>query len=430
VAFKHAKKLVISVAVVMAAAGCGSSSKQSTNPGTSPTTGGQATGTQATGGQATGSPILVGSIGTYSGPLASSFGGIQATLNAWVSNTNANGGINGHPVKLILKDDAGLASTAVADVQELIQQHVVAIAADESTSDADWAKVVAKAGIPVVGGNAIDIPFMTNPDFFASSTNAIAAVWGVMSLGKTFGPKQAILACAEVAACAASEVFYKQFAPPLGMSIPYTQTIAASSPDYTAVCQGIKSSGSQSYVMIDAAGIVARVGNSCVQQGVTAHIVEASAAIEPSLLKAPGANGMLSVAVDFPFTDTSTPASQAFHTAIDKYAPAGTVVQWGPGLPQPWVSMELLKAAILAGGNGPVTAQSIKTGLYTLKNDTLGGLAPPLTFTQGQVNLQNCYFVLGISNGQFTAPQGLKTSCAPDALVAAGAKAMAAATGG
>jgi branched-chain amino acid transport system substrate-binding protein len=420
---KDAKKLAIAMAILITAAGCSSSSKSSTKSPTSPSSEG--------GAQASGSPIVVGSIGTYTGPLASSFGGVQATLDAWVSYTNAHGGINGHPVKLILKDDAGLATTAVTDLQELIQQdHVVAIVADESTVDQDWASVVQKAGVPVVGGNAIDIPFMTNPDFFASSTNAIAAVWGVMSLGKTFGPKQAILACAEVAACAASEVYYKQFAPALDMSIPYTQTISASAPDYTAVCQSVKASGAQSYVMIDAAGIVARVGNACVQQGVTAHIVEASSAIEPSLLNAPGANGMLSVAVDFPFIDTTSPAAQAFETAINKYAPAGTLTQWGPGLTQPWVSMELFKAAVLAGGSGPVTSESIKNGLYSLKDDTLGGLAPPLTFTVGQVNLQDCYFVLGISNGKFTAPQGLKTSCAPTAPVAAGAKAMAAATAG
>lgn len=423
---KHAKKLAASAAVVIAAAGCSSSSKSSSTQPTTANTASQGT----TSSQATESPIVLGSIGTYSGPLASSFGGVEATLNAWVSYTNANGGINGHPVKLIVKDDGGLATTAVADLQALIQEdHVVAIAADESTVDEDWAAQVEKAAIPVVGGDAIDIPFMTNPDFFASSTNAIAAVWGVMSLGKTFGPKQAILACSEVAACAASEVFYKQFAPALGMSIPYTQTISASEPDYTAVCQGIKASGAQSYVMIDAAGVVARVGDACVQQGVTAHIVEASSAIEPSLLTAPGANGMLSVAVDFPFVANSTPAEQAFDSAIDKYAPAGTLTSWGPGLAQPWVSMELLKAAVLAGGSGPVTAQSIKNGLYTLKNDTLGGLAPPLTFLPGQVNLQNCYFQLGISGGKFTAPVGSNTSCAPNALVTAGAKAMAASVG-
>jgi branched-chain amino acid transport system substrate-binding protein len=415
--FDRARKLAVPIALAVALAGCSSSSKPSSHPGTT--------------GQATGSPIVVGSIGTYSGPLASSFGGVEATLNAWVSYTNAHGGINGHPVKLIIKDDGGSATTAVADLQTLVQEdHVVAIAADESTVDEDWAAQVAKDGIPVVGGNAIDTPFMTSPDFYASSTNAIAGVWGVMQLGKTFGPKQDILACAEVAACAASEVFYRQFAPSLGMSIPYTQSISASAPDYTAECQAIKSSGAQSYVMIDAAGIIARVAADCSQQGVTAHIVEASSAIEPSLLGQPGTNGMVSVAVDFPYLDTSTPAAQAFHAAIQQYAPANTTSAWGPGLAQPWVSMELLKAAVQAGGSGPVTSKSIENGLYTLKGDTLGGLAPPLTFTPGQVNLQNCYFVLGIDNGQFTEPDGLQTTCAPDALVAAGAKAMAAAVGG
>jgi branched-chain amino acid transport system substrate-binding protein len=181
--------------------------------------------------------------------------------------------------------------------------------------------------------------------------------------------------------------------------------------------------------MIDAAGVIARIAATCVQQRITAKIIEASSAIEPSLLTAPGTNGMLSVAVDFPFTADSTPATRAFHAAMAKYAPPNTLTQWGPGTNQPWVSMELFAAAVKAGGSGPVTSASIKSGLYSMKGETLGGLAPPLTFILGQPNLQNCYFVLGISNGAFTAPQGLATSCAPDAAVAAAAKALAAAAG-
>ncbi len=36
------------------------------------------------------------------------------------------------------------------------------------------------------------------------------------------------------------------------------------------------------------------------------------------------------------------------------------------------------------GQSGPVTTQEIYKGLYTIHNDTLGGLSPPLTFKPNQ----------------------------------------------
>jgi branched-chain amino acid transport system substrate-binding protein len=363
---------------------------------------------------------VVGTIGSFSGPLSSSFGGEEDTLKAWVAWTNATGGINGHPVDLTIDDDGGNPTTAAADAQSLIRnQHVVAIVSDLSGADSAWAPIAQAAGVPVIGGNAIDLPFMTSPDFFASGTNTFAGVYGVVALGKTFGTKQAVLYCTEAPACAASVPAYKVFGQSLGVTIPYTQSISASQADYTAVCQAIKQSGAESYVVVDASAIVGRVADACLQQGVTAKVVEASSAVGVNLLSNTGTNGLLSVAVDFPFIDNSVAATQQFHSVLAKYGPANLIAQFGPGLNTPWVAMQLFAAAVKAGGSGPVTAASIKSGLYTMKGDTLGGIAPPLTFVKGQNNLENCYYVLGIAKGAFTAPDGLKTTCAPDATVSA-----------
>jgi branched-chain amino acid transport system substrate-binding protein len=367
----------------------------------------------------------VGTVGSFTGPLASSFSGMEDTLKAWVKWTNDTGGINGHPVDLTIKDDGGNPTTAVAAVKDLIEnKHVVAIVSDLSGADSAWAPIAEQAGVPVVGGNAISLPFMTNPNFFASGTNTFAGVYGVETLAKTFGTKLAVLYCTEAPACAASTPVYKSFAPSLGMTIPYTQSIAASQADYTAVCEGIKQSGAQSYVMVHASAVVGRVADACRQQGVTAKVIEASAAVGVNLLSNKGTDGLLSVAVDFPFIDNSVPATQEFHTVLAKYGPADLEKKFGPALNVPWTAMQLFAAAVKAGGSGAVTSDSIKNGLYTMKDETLGGLAPGLTFVKGQTNLQNCWFVLGISNGAFTAPDGLKTSCAPDAMVAAAVAAL------
>jgi branched-chain amino acid transport system substrate-binding protein len=56
------------------------------------------------------------------------------------------------------------------------------------------------------------------------------------------------------------------------------------------------------------------------------------------------------------------------------------------------------------------------------KGTTLNGLAPPLTFTQGQPTQVNCYYTLGIKNYSWTLPAKLKINCADAATVSKIAK--------
>jgi hypothetical protein len=53
------------------------------------------------------------------------------------------------------------------------------------------------------------------------------------------------------------------------------------------------------------------------------------------------------------------------------------------------------------------------SGLYSLHNETLGGLAPaPLTFTQGVGSAGvNCVYVFKIDNQKITAPDGIHANC-------------------
>ena len=52
-----------------------------------------------------------------------------------------------------------------------------------------------------------------------------------------------------------------------------------------------------------------------------------------------------------------------------------------------------------------------------MKDETLEGLTVPLTFTEGRPTIVNCYFTIGIEDGEFTMPEGLEYTCAPDDLI-------------
>lgn len=362
-----------------------------------------------------GSVITIGSIQSITGPLATGAPSTVPLMQAWVKNVNSTGGINGHKVKLIVKDDADSATTAAQDLNELKADHVVALVDEASLVDVDWAAAAAKDDIPVIGGNAVQVGYDISPDFFASSTGLFAAVYGDMVLAKQYGTKMAILPCTESATCTQSVAIYKAFGADVGVSVAYSQSIAASTPDFTAVCQAVKQSGAESYVIVDSTAVIQRVSNTCVQQGVKAKLIESSGAVDPSLLKVPGAQGLLASDVDFPFLVDNTPATQQFHAIVNKDTPQ---LKNQPATNEVWAGMQLFGAALQGVGKGAVTGDSLKQALYALKpGDTLGGLAPPLTFTAGKINTSYCWFVLGINNKKFTAPQSGKPSCAPKAQV-------------
>ena len=76
---------------------------------------------------------------------------------------------------------------------------------------------------------------------------------------------------------------------------------------------------------------------------------------------------------------------------------------------------EALKAGNL-GASTPVTPAALRDALFTLHTTNAGGLISPVTFTRGQPETNDCYYVVGIKNNKFTLPYGLKDSCRADKL--------------
>src|SRR6266550_8984356 len=112
------RKLVVALALSAALTAASCSSSGSGNSGT--------TGSQ--GPKLSGKPIVIGAIGGYTGSQAGSSGLVDDASRVWESYTNDNGGINGHPVKLIIKDDAGDPGKALQAAKGLVEQdHVIAI---------------------------------------------------------------------------------------------------------------------------------------------------------------------------------------------------------------------------------------------------------------------------------------------------------------
>ena len=365
----------------------------------------------------TAASIPVGTICSCSGAQAANQGGEAMAVQAWADWINAKGGLDGHHIKLYTEDDAGNATTALTDVQQLIgQDHVVAIVGDGSNVDLDWASYVASQGVPVVGGTSLDSPFFTNADFFPTASNAIAGVYGMLAQAKAKGTKFGQVYCAESPQCAQQVTLDQAFGKPLGVDVAAAVKASSTAPDYTSVCQELKDAGVESYDIAANSAVILKMTTQCKQEGLKATYIGVYIA-NKSFPQTKGTRNSVVIDDGFPFFDDSTPATRQFQAAMKKYAPHLGAL-FDPQIAWQWTAGQLFDAAVKAAPSGTVTADSVKQGLYSLKNETLDGLSPPLTFTSGKPTIVDCYFVYGVGVGHFTTPQGLKTSCAPKAAVA------------
>jgi branched-chain amino acid transport system substrate-binding protein len=150
------------------------------------------------------------------------------------------------------------------------------------------------------------------------------------------------------------------------------------------------------------------VARSCVQQQYRPRFATASIAVGPQLASDPNVNGLIAPVYDAPWFLTNTPGTREFADAMRTYAPGVPLSAPAVGM---YTSGKLMEAAAPHLGAVAKTADLI-AGLDSLRNQTLGGLAPPLTFNPGRATGPiPCYFVVAVQNGQWVAPNGATPQC-------------------
>jgi branched-chain amino acid transport system substrate-binding protein len=148
---------VLAAAAALAAAGCSSSSSSSTPAGPASTPASSASGTPSAatvdtsqcgsqpGVAATGTPIPLGAIATNQ--PGTSFTDIPNMAKAYFDCVNANGGVNGHPIKLYIETEQTNPAQISADAKQLVQtDKVVGIVGNTSIIECSvdstyWAKL-------------------------------------------------------------------------------------------------------------------------------------------------------------------------------------------------------------------------------------------------------------------------------------------------
>jgi branched-chain amino acid transport system substrate-binding protein len=331
------------------------------------------------------SPIVIGYISNLTGIASSTFadgaGGAQAIIN----QQNAAGGIDGHPLKLIVKDDQSSLTLDSTVAQELVSDGATVVI-DISAFAALGAPYLQKAGIPVVGEGFdgpewLEAPYTNmftwgQPTSEVGGTDYTYGYYGqfLKDLGvKTFGGLGYGVSPSSTNSVTEAEYSASQF----GVKTCYTDnTVPFGSTDFTADALSIKSSSCGAVAGSFVAASDIALANALKQAGLSSvkglfFTGYDQAATTPSV--APEFNG------DYVQTsiNLSPPnaAGSALLKTIKKYDNSYTGGVPDFGLLGSAVSAQLAVYGLERAGSNPTPASFIKA-MHKVTSFNDGGLLP------------------------------------------------------
>jgi branched-chain amino acid transport system substrate-binding protein len=376
---------------------------------------GSATGGGAAACSGTGAPINLGSVGTQSGLVGSIIGGGALAVQAWVASINASGGLNCHPVKYTVIDDGGDPSRQQAGAQQLVEQdHVIAmVQMDAVLSGQASLNYLTQRRIPVIGDEGGSSWFYTSPMYFPQAASGDPTDESLIAAGSQVArmlnqPRIGTLNCLEAPICSTVGDFGQRFAGKFGVQDVYKGAGSLVQPDFTANCQSARSAGVQVLIIAMDGNSVQRILQSCNTVNFHPTYIAQSLGLTSALPSFSLAQGLYGANVVIPWMLANNPGVVAYQNVMKRYAPG---VQLGGSTMEGWVSAQLFQVAAAHMPNPP-SSQAVLDGLWSIKNNDLGGITSPLTFTKDQNAPENyCYWLIQIQGGKYISPDGGQRTC-------------------
>ena len=361
------------------------------------------------------SRVTVGSVGTFSGPPGAIFGPLLDGVKLWVRYINDRGGMNGHPVDLIVGDDGGDPGRHQSIVREFVERRKVIsfLGNPEAIAGASSAQYRTEHRIPTVGSEGTGQYFHTSPVFFPNFSHGFAinqAVGAsVASAASAAGKKKmAFITCVEAQICRdGSRIVPKQLAKH-GGNVVYETRGSFTQPDFTAECLNAKSAGAEVFLIYLDVNSVSRLASSCARQGYHPVYSTFTGLASPKLKDDPNMEGAILVDFFAPFFLENTPGRKEFHEALARYAP-GVVAS-------PYVMGGWLAGKVLQAGGAelpePPSNEALLAGLWKLNGDVLPDLTGPLLYRANQPALPTvCWYYFTPKDGKFVSPDGGNRHC-------------------
>src|SRR5882757_671327 len=354
------------------------------------------------------SVIMVGAVGQLSGVLGSAFIGGTRAIQAWLSRMNAAGGLGCHPVKYVTADDGGDPARNLALVRQLVEQDkVIALLYNTAllTGQASRDYLVSK-NIPVIGQEGGELFWDSSAIFFNHGTSGrplidftvIAGARAALAEGKK---KLGTLTCQEVSYCNTADNSWAQLGAQVGLEPVYRGQSSLLTVDFTSQCLAAKKAGVEVLALAFESTGIHRIAQSCASVGYKPMIVCTSVQSNLDFVDDRNLDGVVIAQPYLPWFLNDRPAIQIFQTVLRQFA---------PGLPfdsasiNGWTAAQLFSRAEKAFAADTVTSKGILDALATIKNEDLGGLTYPLSFSPGKAqDTKRCGWIMKVQGGKFTS---------------------------
>lgn len=407
----HTNRSVVKVGAVLAGLALVASACSSSG-GSKPSDDGSGSGGSGAEKGVTAKSVTVGLITTETGLPAASFTGTVDAVKARIAAQNAEGGVGGRQIKLVVVDDQGTPTGNAAAAKQLASQDVFGVI-DVTTDSYGGYKTLQQAGIPVTG-------FSVSPEWGVQpNTNMFeisSPVDPTYPEYDTLGTLMKDLGATKVGGISFSNNIAGNAqlngmvagALKAGLQKGYVNTsLVYGKLDATSAALSLKQSGTDGlYVPIDA-GEIFQILGAAAQAGAKPKVAIMPSGYGQQLLdsaaSASAAQGVYFVTAMTPVS-VQTPGTKEFQEGLAKYAkyPATKIPEagqyWG------WISADLMiKGLETAGAN--LTRKSFIDGLHGVSDyDADGLLAQPSDYTLahfGKAGPQLCEYVLQLQGKEF-----------------------------
>lgn len=392
-----------------AAAGSGSKTA-SPGPGAAPS------GTAAAACPAPCAPLVIGSVGTWSGIVGQNVVGGLNALRSWVASVNGGGGLGGHQVRLEVADDGTDPARHRALVQEFVERRGVVAFVYNAAVFSGQASVeyLNSRKIPVVGGSGTEPWYTTSPLFF---TQIIAGEVAIEATTASYArsaraanlTKMGLVTCSDgVQVCEDTARSVPKYAAKYGVQLAYQGRASLAAPDFTANCLAARNAGVQILYLALDANSYQRFGRSCAsvdykpRYGIAQPVMLAEVARDANMQGSPG------VSYTTPFFFNTNPAIAEFHKAMSQFA-AGVPLTGSASLG--WSAAKLLQASARRLSAVPTSADILE-GVWSLNGEDLGGLTAPLHFRRdGPTVPPVCYWQVVVADNSYQSPDNGQRHC-------------------
>ena len=339
------------------------------------------------------SPIIIGYITDETGVASPNFADGAGGAQARIDLQNAEGGVNGHPLKLVAVDDQSSPTVNTTAAQDLVESKGAFLVIDYSVFTFAAAPYLQKAGVPVVGF-AFDGPEWTSPqnrNMFSYQPPVTGPIDGSYYTYADYGNVLHDLGVTKLAGLSygispsSQQAVTSDFASAKSVGIGecyVNDSVAYGAADFTSEALQIKSAGCNGVTSGFADASVAGLASSVKHAGINAAQLN-STGYDQDVLDDPAAEGALDGTYFASSINFTTPNSATQHmlSTLKKYDPSyrGGIPDYG--LYGSYISADLAVKGLELAGKNP-TRSSFITNLRKVSSYNAGGILPSNTTFQ------------------------------------------------